>query len=554
MKFIKLFALILITQNLVGQGQPSTDWFHMDPTSSVVPGIATDKTYETVLKDKPSQTVIVAIIDSGVDVEHEDLKDIVWVNENEIPDNGIDDDKNGYIDDIHGWNFIGGANGVNVGPDTYEVTRMYKKYKYRYDDADPEKLNKKQKEEYKLFLEFKEEVESKKASAENNYNKILENETLLIGAINALKSELKGKAITIENIRAIESVDQSVMIGKSISENFIVSGDTLENFSPIEDEINTQLKAAKDHYKNQMDFAYNTDFDSRKIVGDNYADQREQFYGNNDVEGPDAFHGTHVAGIVAASRNNDIGINGIADNVRIMSVRTVPDGDERDKDVANAIRYAVDNGASIINMSFGKGYSWDKSVVDDAVRYARKNDVLLVHAAGNSSQNNDITDNFPNNTYEKKKLFGKKEADNWLEVGALNWQTGENLAAPFSNYGKSEVDVFAPGMAIYSTTPNNEYQNAQGTSMASPVVAGVAAVLRSYFPELSASQVKEIIMKSSVPQNIKVRKPGSDEMVNFSDLSQTGGIVNLEKAVELAQKTKGKKKIKKSKKMNNSKA
>lgn len=554
MKFIKLFALIFIAQNLIGQAKPSEDWFLKDPISDGVPGISTEKTYETILKDKASQTVVVAIIDSGVDVEHEDLKDVVWVNEDEIPNNGIDDDKNGYIDDIHGWNFIGGADGKNVGPDTYEVTRLYKKLKYRYDDADPDQLNKKQKEEYKLFLEYKEEVEDKRSSAEANYNKILENETLLIGAINALKDELKGKEITIDNIRGIESSEQLVMIGKSISEQFIAPGDTLEDFSIIEDEINSQLKAAKDHYKNQIDYAYNPDFNSREIVGDNYNDQREQYYGNNDVEGPDAFHGTHVAGIVAASRNNEIGIKGIADNVRIMSVRTVPDGDERDKDVANAIRYAVDNGASIINMSFGKGYSWDKSVVDDAVRYARKNDVLLVHAAGNSAQNNDITDNFPNNTYEKKKLFGKKEANNWLEVGALNFEIGENLAASFSNYGKSEVDVFAPGVAIYSTIPNDEYQNAQGTSMASPVVAGVAAVLRSYFPKLTAAQVKEIIMDSSVSQNLKVKKPGSDEMVNFSELSQTGGIVNLEKAVELASKTKGKKKVKKSKKMDDNKA
>lgn len=551
MKIFKLLGVLLFTQIAFAQGPPAQNWFHLDPQTDGVLGVSTDVTYKNLLKDRDSETVVVAIIDSGVDIEHEDLRENVWVNEDEIPENGIDDDKNGYIDDVYGWNFIGGADGKNVAPDTYEVTRLYAALKYRYEDADPDQLNKKQKEEYAKFLKYKKEVEAKRTSAENNYNKILENEELLMGAIDGLQEGLGDKDITIENIRAIESSSQDVMIGKNVAENFITPGDTLENFELIRDAIGSQLDAAKSHYKNQIDYAYNPDFDSRKIVGDDYSNQEEKFYGNNDVEGPDALHGTHVAGIVGAVRNNDTGMNGIADNVRIMSVRTVPDGDERDKDVANAIRYAVDNGASIINMSFGKGYSWDKSVVDDAVRYARKNDVLLVHAAGNSSQNNDETDNFPNNTYEKKRFFGKKEADNWLEIGALNYVQGEALSAPFSNYGKDEVDVFAPGMAIYSTVPNDEYQNLQGTSMASPVVAGVATVLRSYFPSLTARQVKDIIMDSAVKQDIKVLKPGTEEIVNFSDLSVTGGVVNLEKAVKLAMETKGKKKIKKKKQKNN---
>ncbi len=546
-KICLAIAILFLTNLSQAQFGPGTDWFHKDPKKDNLNGVSTDLTYETLLKEKASQTVIVAILDSGVDVEHEDLRENIWVNEGEIPGNGIDDDKNGYIDDIHGWNFIGGKDGSNVGADTYEVTRLYKRLDYRYKNADPEKLNKKQKEEYEKYIKYKDEVEGKRASAKNNYDKILENEAILLGAIESLVKELGDKEITIENIRAISSVEQSVMIGKSVAENFIGEGEKLESFEIITDEIELQLNEAKSHYKNQMDYAYNPDYDSRTIVGDNYLDATETNYGNNDVEGPDAFHGTHVAGIVGAVRNNDIGMNGIANNVRIMSVRTVPDGDERDKDVANAIRYAVDNGASIINMSFGKGFSWNKKVVDDAVRYARKNDVLLVHAAGNSSQNNDFSDNFPNNTYEKKKLFGKKESDNWIEVGALNWQQGESLAAPFSNYGKLDVDVFAPGMAIYSTTPGDAYQDAQGTSMASPVVAGVATVIRSYFPTLTAPQVREIIMQSSIKQDIKVKKPGSDELVNFSDLSRTGGVINLEKAVELASKTKGKKKIKKKK-------
>ncbi len=550
MKLLKLFIILFVSSVVMAQA-PSKDWFLLDPTNDGMNGVSVEKTYETILKNMPSQTVIVAIIDSGVDAEHEDLAANMWVNEDEIPDNGIDDDKNGYVDDIHGWNFIGGKDGKNVGPDALEVTRLYKSLRYKYKDADPEKLNKKQREEYDNFLIYKEEVESKKASAEANYNQMVNNEELLLGAIDELEESLGELPVTVGNIQGLEGSSQGLMIGKNIAANLIAEGDTLESLNVLRDEIKDQLEGAKDYYKNQMDYGYNIDFDPRSIVGDDYSDSSERYYGNNDVEGPDAFHGTHVAGIIGAVRTNDEGIKGIADNVRIMSVRTVPDGDERDKDVANAIRYAVDNGAQVINMSFGKGYSWDKKVVDDAVRYARKKDVLLVHAAGNSSQNNDITNNFPNDVYENKKLFGKRKADNWLEVGALNYEKGENLAAGFSNFGKLNVDVFAPGMAIYSTTPDDEYQNAQGTSMASPVVAGVATVLRSYYPGLTAQQVKDIIMESADPIDTKVKKPGSDEMVSFSDLSVAGGIVNLEKAVKIANQTKGKKKVKKSKTSSN---
>ncbi|MEM9823236.1 MAG: S8 family serine peptidase, partial [Bacteroidota bacterium] len=243
---------------------------------------------------------------------------------------------------------------------------------------------------------------------------------------------------------------------------------------------------------------------------------------------------------------NDVGIKGVADNVRIMSVRAVPDGDERDKDVANAIIYAVDNGASIINMSFGKAYAWDKEAVDKAVKYAQKKDVLLVHAAGNDAKETDDLGNFPNDIYNKRGgLFKSKRAKNWIEVGALSWKGGEDAVASFSNYGKENVDLFAPGHQILSTTPDQGYAKFSGTSMASPVTAGVAAVLRSYFPSLTASQVKDILMETTVQQMQMVKKPGSEEKVAFSELCQTGGVVNAFSAVKMAMKTKGKKKIKK---------
>jgi subtilisin family serine protease len=315
----------------------------------------------------------------------------------------------------------------------------------------------------------------------------------------------------------------------------MAEGGSFEDFAKV-------IEDGYDYLKERFEYNYNPDFDGRAKVDDNYADKTERYYGNNDVKGPDAFHGTHVAGIIAAERNNDLGMDGIAGPVKIMAIRTVPAGDERDKDVANAIYYAVDNGASVINMSFGKGYSPYKEVVDKAVKYAAKKDVLLVHAAGNDGQQVNSTNNFPTDKYARRGLFGPKHAPNWIEVGAANWEGGENLAASFSNYSPEYVDVFAPGTAIYSTAPDNEYENSQGTSMAAPVVAGVAAVLRAYFPDLTAEQVKEIISSSTdQPSAQMVIKPGTDEKVPFSELSVSGGVINVEKAVEKAIQTKGKK-------------
>ena len=306
-----------------------------------------------------------------------------------------------------------------------------------------------------------------------------------------------------------------------------------------------QIKAAYEYFYGQYAYNWNPDYDARAIVGDDPGNLDDRSYGNNDVEGPDAMHGTHVAGIVAAIRNNDIGMNGVANNVRIMSVRTVPNGDERDKDVANAIRYAVDNGAQIINMSFGKGQSPYKQAVDDAVRYALKNDVLLIHAAGNDGKellSGDEGNNFPNDEFAKKGFLKPKYAKNWISVGAITPAKDDHLPASFSNWSQAYVDVFAPGEEIYSTVPDNKYANLQGTSMAAPMVAGVAALLRSYFPDLTAEQVKEILMESTVPMTMQVIRPGDERQVAFTSLSVTGGVVNALQAVQLAEQTKGKKK------------
>jgi subtilisin family serine protease len=527
-----LLAAVMTTNAFAQLAAPPDNWQHLDKLRDGYMGVSANKMYQEILKGKPSKTIVVAVLDSGVDPKHEDLSDIMWNNPGEIPGNGKDDDGNGYVDDVHGWNFIGGKDGRNVHHDQLEMTRIYAQYRKKYKDADRSKLSGKEKKEYDEYQEMGKiiaEKQQESAASAALYKNIME-------AINSLVMAIGKENITPADLDKFETNDAKLTRAASVLASMMSEGATLK-------EIKDQIQQGVDHFSGQADYNYNPDLDPRAIVGDNYADSYERYYGNNDVKGPDASHGTHVAGIIAAKRDNKEGMKGIADNVRIMSVRCVPDGDERDKDVANAIIYAVDNGAQVINMSFGKGYSWDKKAVDKAVKYALKHDVLLVHAAGNSSQDNDATNNFPNDKFEKAGLFKPKKAKNWIEVGALSWKGGEDAAAEFSNYGKENVDLFAPGVDIYSTTPDDGYAKFDGTSMAAPVVAGVAAVIRSYYPDLTAEQVKDVLMSSTVmTKNSKVKKPGTDDLVPFTDLCQTGGAINAYEAIKKAATVKGKKK------------
>jgi cell wall-associated protease len=529
-----MIAALLGGTLLTASAQPSQDWFNKEG------GMSTEKAYQGALKGKKGQTVVVAVIDSGVDAEHEDLKDVMWTNPKEIAGNGIDDDKNGYIDDIHGWNFIGGKNGENVKTDNLEITRVYRELKKKYDNADVAKLSMADKKEYAKYLAAKADVEKNMEEKAAEPQQMRFAYEMIKGADENVRKKLGKDTYTKEDVEALEKTETDATSQMSLKVIKRILDET-GSVSDVLKEIEGELEGSEKYVK-----YYDVNFDPRSIVGDNYADVNEKGYGNNNVEGPDAMHGTHVAGIIGAARGNKIGMDGVADNVRIMSIRCVPDGDERYKDVANAIRYAVDNGAQVVNMSFGKGQSPYKSAVDAAVKYAESKDVLLVHAAGNDGKNNDTGENYPNAFFDRKGFLSflqPKKAKNWIEVGALSYKTGEDAPATFSNYGKAKVDVFAPGVQIYATIPDSKYRNLQGTSMASPMVAGVAGVLRSYFPTLTAVQVKEVIEKSVMPVNRMVKRPGDNKLVPFTDLCTTGGTVNVDKAVQLAAKTQGKKKL-----------
>lgn len=526
-KFILILVLLAFAFPGAAQQRPAAvppNWHLLDPATDSVQGVRVEKSYLQLLPGRPSVPVIVAVIDSGIDTDHEDLKDVLWVNPKEISGNGLDDDANGYVDDIHGWNFIGGKDGQNVNEDTYELTREYIRLSARFGtqgETNAARRDKKNYEEFKKiekkYLQLKEKNEEKYATFKNLYLNTK-------SSVDTLKAFLKTDTLTEEALAGVQSADPAILFGKNLLSHLLRS---LPGNYPTVDALVDELKEYYNHYRVIVEYGYNPDFDSRKIVGDNINNLKERGYGNNDVKGPDPLHGTHVAGIIAANRTNNLGIKGIADNVKIMAIRAVPNGDERDKDVANAIYYAVDNGAQIINMSFGKSYSPQKEAVDRAVLHAEKKGVLLVHAAGNDGDNTDEKKNFPSRFYANGR-----EAGNWLEVGASSWN-GAALAADFSNFGKKNVDLFAPGVDIYSTVPGSRYETSQGTSMAAPVVSGVAAVLKSYFPELTAAALREAILNSArYMGNVRTAMPGSDKQVPFSDLSATGGIVDLFQALQ----------------------
>lgn len=511
MKILNILLLSMFSLSIYAQETnpnftkkaPLTDqelkrWSHLDLAKDSIPGMSVDKAYTELLKNKKGTKVIVAVVDSGVDIDHEDLKSAIWTNAKEIPNNGKDDDKNGFIDDVHGWNFLGDSNNENL-----ELTRILKK------GDDGSEIYKRALADYDV--EYKDALEAK------------ENVDVLLKADKTIGDFLQKDNYTISELKDMPSVKFDLYDSKRIMLSY--ANQRGESF-------HDDLKSYKDAVYDKIDYFLNKDFNGRKPVGDNPEDITNKKYGNNVVyskDRKDSLHGTHVAGIIAQARNNNLGGDGVADNVVIMPVRAVPNGDEYDKDIALAIRYAVDNGAKVINGSFGKDYSPHAQWVYDAIKYAASKDVLIVHAAGNDSKNVDTEPNFPTD-----QVDGVEIADNLLTIGALNYKYGENLIAKFSNYGQKNVDVFAPGVKIYATVPQNKYKYLQGTSMASPNAAGVAALIRSYYPNLKAAQVKQILMQSGTPINMEVKVDAKGIKEPFSETCVSGKIVNAYNALKMA--------------------
>jgi subtilisin family serine protease len=518
------------TQNIVTLAKPIEGWHLLGASTAMEAsanewknqGIALHQAYSLLDSTARSpKKVVVAIIDSGSDVDHEDLKDNIWINNDEVVGNMLDDDANGYVDDVFGWNFIGGQDSSHVNYDTYELTRLYVKGLELFSVFDtltniPDSLT----DEYLQFKDIEEEFEAERSSLESELIQIKQLQQN-IESILFFLGETSLDSVEVNNYRSDE-IEPSMQMQEALGFVALLQDNGINE--QLIDEYIEQIGV-------QLEYGYNISFDPRSIVGDDYEDLDNRFYGNSDVKGPDYDHGTHVAGIIAANRDNNIGAIGIT-QVELMIIRAVPNGDERDKDVANAIRYAVDNGADVINMSFGKSYSPELFYVQQAIEYAAQNEVLMVHAAGNDGANIDSVANYPSPI-----ISDGSSSPYLITVGASGWQGVNELAASFSNYGASTVDLFAPGVDIYSTMPNQEYELSNGTSMAAPVVSGVFALLMQYFPEYSPLEIKEIIVSSVVKTDEQIMLPGQSleaQYVPFDSLSKHGGIVNAYRAVREA--------------------
>ena len=505
-------------------------WYHKDFSTTNVYGVNTDNAYKFLeSKGLKPRTIVVGVLDSGVEVDHPGLINNMWKNPNEIPNNGIDDDKNGYVDDIYGWNFIGGKT-ADVDADNLEVTRMVKKYQPIFEGTDSAKNRANQAkmpEEYAIYQKSKKLYDEKGSEAKQYYHYF----SGFNNAIPSIVKTLNGKTLTKANLAAIKPASQEDSRNLQILNSLVQdAGNVGKTPKEVEELLRKEIEGALKHYESQATKHYNLDFDPRaEIVGDNYDNYNEKHYGNNHYEGPDASHGTHVSGIMAGLPHGNEVQYGVAHKVaKIMTVRAVPDGDERDKDVANAIRYAVDNGAKILNMSFGKAVSPGKKYVWDAMKYAEKKGVLLVKAAGNDNQNIGENEYFPTNFM--KQSDEKPFVSNMIVVGAST-NNNQNLRARFSNYNGKMVDVFAPGQEIYSTVPDAKYEYLQGTSMASPVVAGAAAVLWAYMPSLTPQQIKEALVKTVNKSTVNANV---DSNANFDQISVAGGVIDLYKAAQYA--------------------
>ncbi len=489
--------------------EASKTWSHADLRQDTIPGMSVDRAYREVIGNKKGKTVIVAVLDSGIDLEHEDLNDVLWTNRGERPGNGKDDDNNGYVDDVHGYNFLGES--------YHEQLESARILRLKLGDAALQARAR------SVLQEESNETTANK----QRYEQILQ---AVQNADAAVKAHLKKDSYTKADVTGIKTENAELQQHLAVLKQMYAFEDSI-------DEIISQLKEGLDYFSDRLNYHFNVDFDGRAVVGDDPYDLNDRGYGNGNPRNrmEDESHGTHVAGIIAAERGNGLGMDGVADNVQLMAVRTVPDGDEYDKDIALAIRYAADNGAQVINASFGKAFSPKAEWVYDAIKYAASKDVLIVHAAGNDGLDLDKPENpnFPNDQVGT----GPEIADNVLTVGSLDSDYGSEMVSSFSNYGKVNVDIFAPGGQIYSTMPGNEYEFQGGTSMAAPAVAGIAAMVRSHYPKLTAPQVKRIIMQSGLALTPQVVLGGNPQNAkSFKDISVSGRIANMYNALILADR------------------
>ncbi|WP_271782548.1 S8 family serine peptidase [Aquimarina algiphila] len=504
-------------------------WHIMDVLEDTIPGISLQKAYSLLEEKEVIDTIVVAVIDSPIDINHEDLKPQIWCNKDEIPDNNIDDDHNGYIDDIHGWNFLGNRKGQHLNYANYESVRIIRRYDSIFRNKTISQVPIQDTTFFLLYHRAKQKLKEQKIDAvkDQEYGKMLEN--ILKTARKTLSLYFPNNNYSIKELDSLKQLySKDTILQDDILRitNFIKYGFT-ENYIK-----NYNIKASE-----RINNMLNIEYYDRTLIGDDSNSITDTNYGNKIVDHDlDIFpHSTIVSGIIGATRNNNIGIDGITNAVKIMPLCISGFGNEHDKDIALAIRYAVDNGAKVINMSFGKEFSARKQWVNDAYKYAEKNNVLIVSSAGNNRRNlNKKNDYYPNDNINNKE----EVCSNFILVGASSYSMNKKLITSFSNYGNINVDIFAPGHKIKTLLPKNHYKSDSGTSISSAIVTGIIALIRSYYPDLTATEIKQILMKSGNSYLIDVeikQKDGSKKIIAFSELSKSGKIVNVYNAILMAE-------------------
>jgi subtilisin family serine protease len=539
-----ILTIFLYTCSLFAWGQDAKFWHWKDLEKDGVHGVSLFKAQQllTDLKLKPT-SIIIAVLDGGIDTAHPQIKPLLWNNPKEIPGNALDDDKNGYVDDLHGWNFLGNAAGENINKASDEKSRIYHRYKdvFKKDNLDSASWDATKKHTYKIWQQAANEIVFTDEDADKlSFIKMARNAVIKMGVI--LIKEIEDSNFTTEGLETYQPIGKITADTKiSYLRTMQALGiDRSTGHHSIVEELNEYISGKE---KSAVSIDTPPEDLRKNITKDQYENLNDQFYGNNNITGPNAKHGTHVAGLAAGIIDTIFNKTKFINPIQIMGVRVVPDGDEYDKDIALGIRYAVNNGAKIINMSFGKSFSPEQPWVDSAIRYAASKDVLIIHSAGNESYDLNVKSVYPN---PYSNVF-KDKAINMITVGASSDPViAESIVTDFSNYGNKIVDLLSPGKKIYSSLPNQQYGFLDGTSMSAPILSHIAALVRAYFPKLSAEDVKAILLQSCwKPNDQSTLFPNSlDQSKRLNDISAEGGIVNAALAIQnaaLFQKNKYKK-------------
>lgn len=524
-------------------------WHQKDYVSDGIPGISLEKWYHEN-KTKKNNSIIVALIDTQIDLKHEDLQGQFWTNSKEIPDNNIDDDHNGYIDDIQGWSFTGTKNNGYVVWSNYEYVRILRDWGPLYQNKTEDQISQKEINDYKEYLKAAEMFRKKDSYYKNWLKSLNYNVSVFPLVKDTLKYFFPKEDYTYQQLDSMYKIhkinDKSYIQRRNDKDKDLGA---LIDYMMINLETNQKtLEAIKDK-QTQIDSVVNKNlninYNERLSIGDNPS-ILEKGYGNNNIsntkEGYRLIqnHSTMMAGVIGGNKNNTLGVKGILQNVKFMPLNISPSGDEHDKDIAMAVYYAVDNGAKIINMPLGKEFSLHKQWIIDAFKYAEKQNVLIVHSAGNSGLDIDKNPVYPNDT---SLDINVEFCNNFITVGSTNHILNDKFVSNYSNYGKENVDLFAPGEEIYTTAAGNSYKVDSGTSLSTPMVSGTAALIWTYYPTLTAKEVKEIILNSGTSYDLEVIIPGTkDKKIKFSELSKSGKVLNTYNAMILAKKVSKQKK------------